>query len=43
MKYRIDGEGMSPLSGTLSISIPAKVTDLVSFGYLEVEGLVNLK
>ena len=43
MNYRIDGEGMSPLSGTLSISIPAKVTDLVSFGYLEAEGLVNLK
>ena len=43
LKYRIDSEGMSPLSGTLSISIPAKVTDLVSFGYLEVEGLVNLK
>jgi len=43
VKYRIDGEGMAPLSGTLSVSMPANKADLVTIGYLVAEELVKPK
>ena len=38
LNYRIDGEAMAPVFGTLRLSRPAKDFDLITIGYFVEEG-----